>query len=368
MNWREPAPGEPEAGDRTWQVVREAFQERLPTQGRRDWRPIAVVAIGVALVAAAVTPAGQAVWTSIRDAVSTKDNLISLPARGRVLVNSPAGAWVVQRDGSKRLLSGYLDASWSPHGLYVAAARGNQLVALEPNGKVRWKLARPRPIGGPIWSYEGYRIAYLAGSELRVVNGDGTGDRLLRQNAGGTGLPSFAWRPGTHQLAYNNARNELVLLDVDTNQVLWRRATSGVESLLWSQDGTRLLVAGGPAVVVDARGRTIAALRRQDLLSAAFAPGDRALAVVTSAQGRSTVSVLSGPRYERRRVVFSGEGIFAGLAWSPDRQWLLVDWRTADQWIFIRSAAVKRIAVRNIGTTFDSGPEHHATLAGWCCP
>jgi len=24
--------------------------------------------------------------------------------------------------------------------------------------------------------------------------------------------------------------------------------------------------------------------------------------------------------------------------------------------------------VRNIGNTFDSGPEHFATLAGWCCP
>jgi hypothetical protein len=90
--------------------------------------------------------------------------------------------------------------------------------------------------------------------------------------------------------------------------------------------------------------------------------------VVTSANGRSTVAVYSGARYEHRRTVFSGAGIFAGLAWSPDRRWLLVDWRSADQWIFIRSAAVRRIAVRNIGNTFDSGPEHYATLAGWCCP
>jgi Tol biopolymer transport system component len=364
MKWREPAPGESEAGDRTWQVVREAFQERLPAQRRRDWRPIAVVAVGVAVVAAAVTPAGQAVWTSIRDAVSTKDNLISLPTGGRVLVNSPAGAWVVQRDGSKRLLSGYLDASWSPHGLYVAAARGNQLVALEPNGKVRWKLARRRPIGAPVWSYEGYRIAYLAGRQLRVVNGDGTGDRLLSPNV----LPTFAWRPGTHQLAYKNAHNQLLLLDTDANRVLWRRVTARTEQLLWSNDGQRLLVAGGPPLVLDARGRTLAALQGQSLMPAAFEPGSRALAVVTSSGGQSTVSVLSGSRYERRRTVFSGAGLFAGLAWSPDRRWLLVDWRSADQWIFIRSATVQRIAVRSIGNTFDSGPEHHATLAGWCCP
>jgi hypothetical protein len=60
--------------------------------------------------------------------------------------------------------------------------------------------------------------------------------------------------------------------------------------------------------------------------------------------------------------------LFGGLAWSPDGRWLLVDWRSADQWVFIRSAAVRRIDVRNIGNTFDSGPEHYATLAGWCCP
>jgi len=34
----------------------------------------------------------------------------------------------------------------------------------------------------------------------------------------------------------------------------------------------------------------------------------------------------------------------------------------------ILSVTAWRIAVRNIGNTFDSGPEHYATLAGWCCP
>src|SRR5437773_1348607 len=78
-----------------------------------------------AVLAVAVTPPGKAVWGSIRDAVGREDHLLSLPAEGRVLVNSPAGAWVVRRNGSKRLLSGYLDAAWSPHGLYIAAASGN---------------------------------------------------------------------------------------------------------------------------------------------------------------------------------------------------------------------------------------------------
>lgn len=368
MRWSEPAPGEREAGERSWEIVRSAFEERVPSPRPRDRRPLVAFAIAAAVVAASFTPPGLAVWGSIKDKVRGEDHLLSLPTRGRVLVNSQAGAWVVQRDGSKRLLSGYNDAAWSPHGLYIAAARGNQLVALEPNGRVHWKLARAHPIGGPQWSYEGYRIAYLSGRTLRIVNGDGTGDRLLNPNAVGTGLPALAWRPGTHQLAYKNARNELLLQDVDANRVVWRRRTSGIEKLIWSDDGQRLLVAAGPPTILDAAGRTVATLPRRSLLPAAFAPRSRSLALVTTANGQSMVSIYSGARYERRRVVFSGANGFGGLAWSPDGRWLLIDWRTADQWIFIRSAAVRRIAVREIGNTFDSGPEHYAALAGWCCP
>ena len=367
MTWRDPAPGEREAGERTWEVVREAFDERLPSPRRRDWRPIAVVVAAVAVLAAALSPAGHAVWSSFSGSSENKDNLLSLPAPGRVLVNAQGGSWVVQQDGSKRFLDGYADSTWSPHGLYLAAARGNQLVALEPNGNVHWKLARRGLVGGPTWSYEGFRIAYLAGHALRVVNGDGTDDRLLTPNAVGSGLPSFAWRPRTHQLVFTNGRGQIVLLDVDGNRILWRRPSSQTEKLLWSDDGSRLLVADGTPRVLTSGGRTVATFSRASVLPAAFVPASQALAVVSVKNGRSSVVVRSGPRYERRRTIFSGAGSFGGLAWSPDRRWLLVDWRTADQWLFIRSTAVKRIAVRNIGNVFDSGPEHYAVLAGWCC-
>jgi len=369
MSWQESAPGEREAGERSWEVVREAFDQRVPSPRQRNRRPlVAAIAIAVGILAASFSPPGLAVWSSIRDAVGTEDHLLSLPTRGRVLVNSQAGAWVVQRNGSKRLLGGYIDAAWSPHGLYLAAAHGNDLVALEPNGRVHWKLPRTSPIGGPQWSYEGYRIAYLSGPALRVVNGDGTGDHLLAANAVRSGLPAFSWRPGTHQLAYKNARNELVLRDADRGRVLWRRRTSGIARLLWSDDGQRLLVAAGPPRVLDAGGRTVATLPARSLLPAAFAPGSHSLALVTTANGQSTVSIYSGPRYAHRRVVFAGANGFGGLAWSPDGRWLLIDWRTADQWVFIRFPAVRRIDVQNIGNTFDSGPEHYATLGGWCCP
>src|SRR5919198_1595126 len=334
MNWRAPAPGEREAGERTWEVVRGAFDERIRAPRRRDRRPLVAIAIAAVLFAAAFTPPGLAVWGSIKDAVTQEDHLLSLPAHGRVLVNAPAGAWVVQKDGSKRFLSGYSDAAWSPHGLYLAAARSNTLVAMEPNGSVHWKLARTAPVGAPTWSFEGFRIAYLAGHALRIVNGNGTGDRELTPNAVGAGLPAFAWRPGTHELAYKNARNELLLADVDRSRILWRRATAGVERLQWSDDGQRLLVSTRRSIILDQAGRTIAALPRGIGQPAEFAPRSHALAAVQATARRSTVLVYSGPRYERPRAMFAGPGMFGGIAWSPNGRWLLVDWRSADQWLF----------------------------------
>ena len=372
MRWDEPAPREHDAEERSWQVVRAAWEERVasarPSLVRRRW-PLIAFATALAVIAAALSPPGMAVLGSIKDAVRGRDNLVSLPAPGRILVNAPAGAWVVQHDGSKRFLSNYADAAWSPHGLYLAAARRNTLVALEPNGRVHWTLARSAPVGGPVWSYEGYRIAYLAGHALRVVNGDGTGDRLVAANAVGPGLPAFAWRSRTHELAYKNGRNELVLVDADRSRVLWHRPTTGVERLLWSDDGDRLLVAAGAPVVLDAHGRTIATFPRRGVTPAAFVPHSRGLTLVTSVNGRSTVSVYSGPQYARRRVIFSGIGVFAGLAWSPDRRWLLVDWTTADQWVFIRVIPSPRVrTVSNISQTFGTGPESRFAVAGWCCP
>jgi hypothetical protein len=365
--WQQPAPCERGAGERVWGIVREAFDERIPVPQRRDPGPFVLVAVAAVVVAAALSPPGHAVWGSLRDAVRNEDHLLSLPAPGRILVNAQSGAWIVQRDGSKRFLSGYVNASWSPHGLYLAAVRGNQLVAMEPNGKVHWKLAGPRPVGGPQWSFDGYRIAYLSGRELRVVNGDGTGDRLIVPNAGGTQLAAYAWRPGTHQLVYNVGRNRLVLLDIDARRVLWRGRAAGVEQLLWSDDGKRLFVSGAPVRILDASGSLVATIPAAGP-PAAFLPRSHAIALVSVKDGVSTVATYSGTGYRTRRVVFRGAGLFGGIDWSPDGRWLLIDWRNADQWLFIRSAAVRRIAVQNIGNTFDSGPEHYATLAGWCCP
>jgi Tol biopolymer transport system component len=370
LSWQDPAPGEREAGERTWRVVREAFEERLPAPKRRDWRPFAIAAVAAAVVAAALSPPGQAVFGSIRDAVRGEENarpaLFALPSAGsRILVNSALGAWVVQSDGSKRLLRGYRDAMWSPHGLYLAAVRGNELRALEPNGAVHWSIGRAGPIRAPQWSFDGFRIAYFAGGALRVVNGDGTGDHALTRAA----RPGVAaWQPSSHALAYVDRAGNIQIVNVDRpgrRTVL--RTTLAPRQLAWTPDGRRLIAVGAHEVAVfGARGPQLRRIDRAGarVVAAGVSPDGREMAFVETLRGQSSLQ-LAGVRAGAPRRVFRGAGDVAGVSWAPDGKWLLLDWRSADQWLFIRSVAVQKIAaVSNVEANFG----RESSIAGWCCP
>jgi hypothetical protein len=215
-------PGEHEARQRSLAVVREAFAEREPRPRGRSWKPLTAFAIALVFVAGLLSPPGRAVLDEIREVVGVEKAepaLFSLPAPGRLLVTSDSGAWVVEQDGSKRLLGGYREVSWSPFGRFVVASRPNELVALTPEGDVRWSLARPG-IRFPRWggTRTDTRIAYLSGSGLRVVGGDGKGDRLLDPRAAAT-APS--WRPGSgHVLVYARRDGTVRAVDADTGEVL----------------------------------------------------------------------------------------------------------------------------------------------------
>jgi WD40-like Beta Propeller Repeat len=300
-----------------------------------------------------------------------------LPAGGRLLVSSPAGAWVVQRGGGARRLGDYGEASWSPHGLFVVATRGRQLVALEPGGAPRWTLSRAAPVRRPSWSPgDGYRIAYLSGGGLRVVVGNGTGDHPL-DGADGDVRP--AWRPGAdrHELAYARPGGRIVLADADTARPLRRSAqVIAPTALEWTPGGRRLVaMAPGHVWVLDAalrnRGRT-AMPAGTTARAMAVHPGGRRVAVIRAMPGgrSEVVSIpLRGPG--RERTLFAGAGTFTDLAWSPDGRWLLVAWREADQWLFIRSDRVRRIdAAKGIRRHFEPGGDGAGSfprVSGWCC-
>jgi WD40-like Beta Propeller Repeat len=385
------APDEGEAALRAWELAVVEFErmEHVPAPARRRPRRRALVAAFAAAVVAAlaISPAGATVAHWVKERFSApgvkhaKPALVSLPARGRLLVSSRDGAWVVSSDGSKRLLGPYRDATWSPHGLFVAAVRGHSLIAVDMRGHVRWTLPRvPRP-ELPSWSPgDGYRVAYLSGSTLRVVAGDGTGDRLL---ARGVARVAPAWRPGraAHVLSYWTENGSVVTSNADSGRVLWRVSADGWKplALQWSTDGKNLMLLG-PRRLELLDGRSGAVLK---LLStgtglhftdAQISPDGNTLALARydAAADRSEVFLLSvRSRSWHARQAFPGLGRFGGVRWSPNGRWLLVTWRYADQWLFLRSAPARRlVAVSNIGRAFEpdrTGPARFPAAGGWCC-
>jgi hypothetical protein len=372
-------PGEVEAGERTWDVVRAAYatRERVPWIERHS-RAVLVVAAAAALAVAAVSPPGRALVEEVRDQVAgespAEPALVRLPSPGRLLVVSGEGVWVVHEDGSKRLLGDYEQSSWSPRGLFAVAAQGNHLVTIEAEtGKVRWSLSRTEPVRDPRWSGGGLdtRIAYRAGRSLHVVAGDGSPDVVL---ASVVASVAPAWKADTHVLAYATPDGRVHVIDVDARRELWSTAAGpAVTQLEWSSDGRRLLALslGERQRIYGARGRPAGGLELPAghvAVRAAFAPtGDTfAYTEFDLSSGRSSLVLVEGGA---SHTLFPGEGRLQDVAWSPDGRWLLVTWPSADQWLFLRVPGVRRVvAVGGVGREFDpgqTGPRAFPRAAGW---
>ena len=363
MSYR--APNEREAGERAWKVVRAAYETREPVAWpRRHARPLATGAVIAAVVAAAVSPPGRSVVHSFRKAVGVKtaqQELFSLPAPGQLLVTGRGGTWLVRADGSRRRLGNYRDAAFSPHGLFIAATRTNELVALDPKGGVRWTLARRRP-RLPAWAgtRTDTRIAYIAGGGLRVVAGDGTGDRLIGEAA----PVQPAWRPGPGRfLAYSSGRSAVVL-DLDRFSTRLRTPPGEAPTKLeWSSDGRLLLVVAPHSLrVYDRQGRVVARDDPSDSTAdadAAFVSGTHRVVAIRAHGAQSDVFIV-----DTGQSLFRGTGAFRRLVSSPKGRWLLVTWPTANQWVFVRTDGPRRIVgASRISAQFGSFPR----VAGWCC-
>ena len=362
-------PGEHEARERAWAVVQAAFDAREPMPRRSQWPRVAAVAVALAaLAAAALSSPGRAVLDEVREVVGVEraqPALFSLPAQGRLLVASDAGVWVVQQDGSKRLLGLYREASWSPFGRFVVVAREFELTALEPDGGVRWTLSR-RGVRFPRWtgSETDTRVAYVDRTGVRVVGGDGLGDRLLVPDAGGP----LAWRPGPDfQLAYVDRSGRVVLIDAEPGRVRWRSGRDGsVVGLEWSSDGRRLVARRAGARddlgIYTAQGALYTGFRtpRGTVTAAATRPGSHTRAVAVHVNGQARLFMPDVLRY-----ALSGPGRLSRLEWAPDGDWLLASWPTADQWVFVREDGSRIRAVSNVSEQFRS--RSFPRVEGWCC-
>jgi hypothetical protein len=369
------APDETAAEQRAWAVVRSAYQERVPPKRRASYRwPALSFAAVVAAGAVALSPAAATVGRLITRALGVEHAapaLFSLPAPGRLLVSGPGGTWTVAADGSTRRLGAWTQASWSPRGLYLTVASGDQLAAVNPHGTPQWTLARPA-VSEPRWyPPTGYRVAYLSGEQLRVVAGDGTGDHLLAASVANV---APTWRPGhPYQLAYVTGDRRIVVRDADTAKTLWSAdPRSTIDELAWSADGRRLLALSPTVVLIyNASGElrsSVSLPAGSATIDAALSPDGGALALVLGGSSSDVVlEDIRSPGSAPHRVL-AGAGL-RQVEWSPDGRWLLVSWPAADQWVFVRVAGAPRIAaVSRIAQQFAAGTNRgFPRVDGWCC-
>jgi WD40-like Beta Propeller Repeat len=385
-----PIPVSAEAEQRGLEVVEAAYAERQPQPQRR---PVALPRLALAfavitlLAALLLSPAGAAVREWVDEAITTstprpEPGLAEIPGGGRLLVQSAVGPWVVQPDGSRRLLGDYEEATWSPRGLFVATVGRRTLSAVEPDGIPHWSITAPQRVSDPRWSPSRYRIAYRAGTDLRVIAADGAGDHLVSET---TAPVAPAWDPnGTPQLAYFSSGKLRIADSESAGPILSAPALPEVRALDWGAGGSAILeassrdlrlravtagkLAGGPAL---GPGHHLPVPKGATVVDAALASDRLAVAAVLTRwrdHGTRSSVVVFGPDGRRRRLL-AAPGSLGEVIWSPDGRRLLVAWPAANQWLFLPIGRGEPRAVAGVSRAFSPGGRDASfpRIEGWCC-
>jgi hypothetical protein len=393
------APGEGAALDRAVALAAETASGASavrPPRSRRV-RGAAAATVAVVIAALALSPAGATVGDWIKDAVDgapvpTRTTLGHIPGGGALVVQSSEGPWVVQADGSRRLLGDYDSATWSPRGLYLAVTRGRTLTAVEPDGDPHWSIDTRGEARDPRWSPSGQRIAYRTAGDLHVVAGDGTVDRTI-----GPVAPHVApaWKPAPpgpysqNIVAYADTPVDVRVIDADTGELVAQSPLPSPASDVSWLDRSHVLVSGRSLLgVVDIKADTgrfaqVPVPPGGGITAVAVSPADGRIAVTSTPPRRHGPrrTVLRVARLDyahpldlRYRRIFGGLGSFEPPVFSPDGAQVLLPWRSGNQWQFFDAARKHQspFVIGNISRQFSPGAERgHVAfprISGWCCP
>ena len=184
------------------------------------------------------------------------------PDGRHILVTDGGRIYVTNEDWTERSVlfdGGSAQATeprWSPDGAQIVFALGIEneradVYVMNADGSHRRRLTRLAPEEGfpasPSWSPDGDRIAFLLPGSLRVMNADGSGQRVLARFPEGIFPSTPAWSPDGRTIAFARLalggeplRSGLYVVEVDDGEI--HRLTRGIDSHpSWSPDGRQIV-------------------------------------------------------------------------------------------------------------------------------
>jgi Tol biopolymer transport system component len=170
--------------------------------------------------------------------------------------------WLVTAAGARLERFAASAAGLSPRALYVAVGSGRSLVAMSPSGRSAWVQDTRGVVRSIAWAPDGIEIAYVVarpgrGNELRMIEGNGTQDRLLATHVAPV-MPS--WRSDSLAIAFVDGRGRPTVDDLARGTIrpaAPQRACAGRASAVsFAPRGRSLAFVAGPVLgAVTSEGR-----------------------------------------------------------------------------------------------------------------
>jgi len=249
---------------------------------------------------------------------------LSVPAGSHgVAVVAGGKLWLATRHGLRIEGMPVSAAELSPRALYAVVGIGSSLVALAPGNRRPWVHQTGGRVISVAWSPDGLKIAYVVArpgdDELRLIEGDGSPDRLLIR---GVRPVRPSWRADSLAVAYVDERGRAAVFDLSAGlrRTFDTRRCGGVtRAVAYDRREPALAVVSAHGIAVVRRWSRPATCAMLDVSASPFAAGwlqgGRVLLAVNRALG-SSLERLSGTSLDEEGAA-SGRQALRGLAAAP---------------------------------------------------
>ncbi|OLB23027.1 MAG: hypothetical protein AUH17_07535 [Actinobacteria bacterium 13_2_20CM_68_14] len=249
---------------------------------------------------------------------------LSVPAGSHgVAVVAGGKLWLATRSGLRIEGMPVSAAELSPRALYAVVGIGSSLVTLAPGNRRPWVHQTDGRVVSAAWSPDGLKIVYVVArrgaDELRLIEGDGSPDRLLVRRVRPV-RPS--WRADSLAVAYVDAHGRAAVFDLSSGlrrTFDTRRCGGAAREVAYDRRAPVLAVVSAHGIAVVRRWNRPASCATLDVSASPLAAGWLQSGQVVLAVNRplgGSLERLSGTNLNEAGAAF-GRQRLRGLAAAP---------------------------------------------------